>query len=115
MSAGRKRTPARKARAATDFWELRLYIAGRSPRSMTAFRNLERLCEQHLQGRYRIEVVDLVQQPRLAAEDQIVAVPTLVRRLPPPLRRIVGDLEGVERTLVGLQLRPLRPTPAMPP
>ena len=87
-------------------WELRLYIAGQSPKSMTAFSNLKKICEEHLQGRYTIEVIDLVQQPQLAAGDQIVAIPTLVRRLPEPLCRIVGDLSNTERTLVGLQLRP---------
>lgn len=87
-------------------WILRLYIAGQSPRSMTAFANLKKICEEHLQGRYTIEVIDLVQQPQLAAGDQIVAIPTLVRKLPEPLCRIVGDLSNTERTLVGLQLRP---------
>ena len=90
----------------TDRWELRLYVAGQSPKSMTAFANLKRICEEHLQGRYTIEVIDLVQQPQLAAGDQIVAIPTLVRRLPEPLCKIVGDLSNTERTLVGLQLRP---------
>ncbi len=73
---------------------------------MSAFRNLKRICEQHMPGRYRIEIVDLTQNPRLAKEDQIVAIPTLVRKLPDPLRKIIGDLSDVERTLVGLQLRP---------
>ena len=88
-------------------WVLRLYVAGQSPKSMTAFANLKKICEEHLQGRYTIEVIDLVQQPQLAAGDQIVAIPTLVRRLPEPLCRIVGDLSNTERTLVGLQLRPV--------
>jgi circadian clock protein KaiB len=87
-------------------WELRLYVAGQTPRSVTAFANLKKLCEDHLRGRYRIEVVDLLEQPQLAAGDQIVAIPTLVRKLPPPLRKIVGDLRNTERTLVGLHLRP---------
>jgi circadian clock protein KaiB len=87
-------------------WELRLYVAGQSPKSITAFSNLKQICEEHLQGRYSIEVIDLVQRPQLAADDQIVAIPTLVRKLPEPLRRIVGDLSNTERTLVGLQLRP---------
>ena len=90
----------------TETWELRLYIAGQTPKSVTAFANLNRLCEEHLAGRYRIEVIDLMQQPQLAAGDQIVAIPTLIRKLPEPLRRIVGDLSNTERTLVGLQLRP---------
>lgn len=89
-------------------WELRLYVAGTSPRSLAAFENLRRLCEEHLAGRYTIEVVDLLEQPQLAAGDQIVAIPTLVRKLPEPLRRIVGDLSNTERTLVGLQLRTVR-------
>lgn len=87
-------------------WELRLYTAGQSPKSVAAFRNLKRLCEEHLSDRYTIEVVDLMQNPRLAQEDQIVAIPTLVRRLPAPLRKIIGDLSDTERALVGLQLRP---------
>ena len=90
----------------TTHWILRLYVAGQSPKSMTAFSNLKRICEEHLQGRYNIEVIDLLQQPQLAAGDQIVAIPTLVRKLPEPLCKIVGDLSNTERTLVGLQLRP---------
>jgi circadian clock protein KaiB len=89
-------------------WELRLYIAGQTPKSIAAFANLKRICEEHLPGRYRIEVVDLVEQPQLAAGDQIVAIPTLVRKLPEPLCKIVGDLSNTERTLVGLQLRPAK-------
>jgi circadian clock protein KaiB len=89
-----------------NFWELRLYVAGQSPRSVTAFANLKKLCEEHLGGRYTIEVVDLLQHPQLAAGDQIVAIPTLVRKLPQPLRKIVGDLRDKERALVGLQLIP---------
>ena len=92
-----------------DVWELRLYVAGQSPKSLAAFANLKRICEEHLKGRYRIEVVDLVKNPQLAAGDQIVAIPTLVRKLPEPLRKIVGDLSNTERTLVGLQLRPAGP------
>ena len=94
------------ANAAVDRWELRLYVAGQSPKSITAFTNLKKLCETHLSGRYKIEVVDLLQQPQLAAGDQIIAIPTLVRKLPEPLRKIVGDLSNTERTLVGLQVRP---------
>jgi circadian clock protein KaiB len=91
----------------TDIWELRLYVAGRTPKSITAFENLKRICEAHLPGRYRIEVVDLIENPRLAKEDEIIAIPTLVRKLPDPIRRVIGDLSNVERTLVGLQLRPV--------
>jgi circadian clock protein KaiB len=87
-------------------WDLRLYVAGQTPRSVAAFANLKRLCEEHLAGRYNIEVIDLIQHPQLAAGDQIVAIPTLVRKLPQPIRKIVGDLRDTERALVGLQLRP---------
>ncbi len=87
-------------------WELRLYTAGQTPKSVAAFNNLKRLCEEHMPGRYEIEVIDLMLNPRLAKEDQIVAIPTLVRKLPEPLRRIIGDLSDTERALVGLQLRP---------
>jgi len=91
---------------ASEKWELRLYTAGQSPKSLAALSNLKRVCEEHLAGRYSIEVVDLLKNPRLAKDDQIVAIPTLVRKLPEPLRRIVGDLSDNERTLVGLQLKP---------
>lgn len=84
---------------------LRLYIAGQTPRSIAAFSNLKRICEEHLAGRYRIEVIDLVQNPQLAAGDQILAVPTLVRRLPEPVRKIIGDLSNADRVLVGLDIR----------
>ena len=89
---------------AGEKWNLRLYTAGQSPKSLAALDNLKRVCEQHLSGRYSIEVIDLLKNPRLAKDDQIVAIPTLVRKLPEPLRRIVGDLSDTERTLVGLQL-----------
>ncbi len=89
-------------------WELRLYVAGQTPKSITAFSNLKRLCEEHLAGRYKIEVIDLLVNPKLARDDQILAIPTLVRKLPDPIRRIIGDLSDTERTLVGLQLRPRR-------
>jgi len=94
---------------APESWDLRLYVAGQTPKSMLAFDNLKRLCEEHLQGRYHIEVVDLVKTPKLARDDQIVAIPTLVRKLPHPIRKIIGDLSDTERTLVGLQIRPARP------
>ena len=86
-------------------WNLRLYTAGQSPKSLAALANLKRVCDEHLAGRYSIEVVDLLKNPRLAKDDQIIAIPTLVRKLPEPLRRIVGDLSDTERTLVGLQLK----------
>jgi circadian clock protein KaiB len=92
--------------ASEEKWNLRLYTAGQSPKSLAALENLKRVCEEHLAGRYTIEVVDLLKNPRLAKDDQIVAIPTLVRKLPEPLRRMVGDLSNTERTLVGLQLRP---------
>ncbi len=91
----------------SETWELRLYVAGQSPKSVAAFANLKKICEEHLSGRYQLEVIDLLLHPQLAAGDQIVAIPTLVRRLPEPLRRIVGDLSNIERALVGLQLRPV--------
>lgn len=95
-----------KHQATPETWQLRLYVAGQTPRSVAAFANLKRICEDHLAGRYTIEVVDLVKYPQLAAGDQILAIPTLVRKLPQPLRKIVGDLRDTERALVGLQIRP---------
>jgi circadian clock protein KaiB len=89
-----------------EFWKLRLYVAGMTPRAVAAFDNLTKLCEEHLAGCYEIEVVDLLVNPKLAAGDQILAVPTLVRRLPPPMKKIIGDLSNEERVLVGLDLRP---------
>src|SRR5215467_3650749 len=97
------RTPSKEEE---EKWDLRLYVAGQTPRSVAAFANLKRLCEEHLAGRYNIEVVDLIKHPQLAAGDQILAIPTLVRKLPQPIRKIVGDLRDTERALVGLQLRP---------
>lgn len=88
-----------------DAWELRLYVAGKTPKSLAAIANLQRMCDEHLAGRYTIEVVDLITQPHLAKGDEIVAIPTLIRKLPEPIRRVIGDLSNVERTLVGLQLR----------
>jgi circadian clock protein KaiB len=93
------------AEADPDVWELRLYVAGKTAKSVAALENLKRLCEGHLHGKYKIEVVDLVAHPQLAKSDQIVAIPTLVRKLPEPIRKVIGDLSNVERTLVGLQLR----------
>ena len=90
----------------TETWELRLYVTDRSPKCLNAIENLRRACEQHLAGRYQIEVVDLLENPHLAADDMIVAVPTLVRKLPEPVRMIVGDLSDTDRLLVGLQLPP---------
>ena len=90
-----------------EFWELRLYVAGQTPKSVTAFANLKRLCEERLAGQYRIEIVDLLENPQLAKGDQILAIPTLVRKLPEPMRKIIGDLSNTERVLVGLDLVPL--------
>ena len=87
-------------------WELRLYVAGKTPKSVTALNNLRKYCEKHLKGIYRIEVIDLLENPQLAEGDQIIAIPTLVRKLPEPMRKIIGDLSNTEKVLVGLQLRP---------
>lgn len=92
--------------AQARMWDLRLYVAGQTPRSLAAVANLKAICEEHLQGRYTIEVIDLMENPQLASGDQILAIPTLVRKLPPPLRKIIGDLSDTERVLVGLDLKP---------
>jgi circadian clock protein KaiB len=89
----------------SETWDLKLYVAGKTTKSQTAFANLKKICEEHMQGRYRIEVIDLLENPQLAAGDQILAIPTLVRRLPEPIRKIIGDLSNTERVLVGLDLR----------
>ncbi len=102
-------SPTTTKRAPARTWELRLYIAGKTPRAVRAFNNLRRICEEHLAGRYTIEIVDLLETPTLAKGDQIVAVPTLVRKLPEPVRKIIGDLSNTERVLVGLDIRE-RPT-----
>jgi circadian clock protein KaiB len=105
-----KKRPARAKPAAAAAngceWNLRLYVAGRTPKSVTAFENLKRICEEHLRGQYEIEIIDLIEQPQLAKGDQILALPTLVRRLPEPIKKIIGDLSNTERVLVGLDLRP---------
>jgi circadian clock protein KaiB len=90
----------------TKSWALRLYVAGQTPKCLTAFANLKRICEEHLDGQYEIEIIDLLENPRLAREDQILAIPTLVRKLPQPLRKIIGDLSNSERVLVGLDIQP---------
>ena len=105
-------SPKGKAAAAVPVnWDLRLYVAGPTLKSVAAFRNLEQLCEEHLAGRYRIEVIDLMKNPQLAQGDQILAVPTLVRKLPSPIRKIIGNLSNTERVLVGLDLRPRNADP----
>lgn len=102
------KTDSTKAKPAepAEYWELRLYVAGQTSKSLAALANLKRLCEERLQGRYAIEVIDLLKTPQLAQNDQILALPTLVKKLPPPMRRIIGDLSNTERVLVGLDLKP---------
>jgi circadian clock protein KaiB len=90
-------------------WELRLYVAGQTPKCVRAFANLKKICEEHLAAQYRIEVIDLLQQPQLAEGDQILAIPTLVRKLPEPVKKIIGDLSNTERVLVGLDVRQVSP------
>ena len=111
-AAARKRVPVkavkRAKKAKEKVWELRLYIAGQTPNSIAAIANLKRICDERLQNRYRIEIIDLLEKPQLAKGDQIVAIPTLVRRLPPPVKKIVGNLSKTERALVGLDIQPVR-------
>ena len=105
----RKPSNGRVSSAASDElnrWNLRLYVAGQTPRSLTAFKNLKKICEEYLKGQYHIEVVDLMENPTLARGDQILAVPTLVRKLPQPIRKIIGDLSNTDRVLVGLDIQP---------
>jgi len=99
-------TPGTPPPESAALWTLRLYVAGQTPKSLTAFANLKRICEEHLEGRYSIEVIDLLKNPQLADDDQILALPTLVRKLPEPIRKIIGDLSNTERVLVGLDLKP---------
>src|SRR5215211_2496398 len=94
-----------RSRTPEKAWELRLYVAGQTPKSLVAFANLKKICEEHLAGQYHIEVIDLLKEPQLASGDQIIAIPTLVRKLPSPIRKIIGDLSDTERVLVGLNLR----------
>ena len=93
------------AEESKEFWELRLYTAGQTPKSITAFANLKKICEEHMAEKYHIEVIDLLVNPQLAKGDQILAIPTLVRKLPEPIRKIIGDLSNAEKVLVGLDLR----------
>jgi circadian clock protein KaiB len=106
VSKPRKTPPVMETKTKPEMWHLRLYVAGQTPKSITAFANLKKICEEHLKGKYTIEVVDLVENPRLAKGDQIFAIPTLVRKLPVPIRKIIGDLSNTERVLVGLNLYP---------
>ena len=101
-----KRRASASHRRPAKLWQLRLYVIDSTPRSLAAFANLKKFCETHLKGRYRITVIDLVKQPKLAKGDQILAIPTVVRRLPKPVRIILGNLSDIERMLVGLDLRP---------
>jgi circadian clock protein KaiB len=95
---------AKEKIAEKETWHLRLYVAGQTPKSIAAFANLKKICEEHLKGQYTIEVIDLIENPKLAKGDQILAIPTLVRKLPVPIRKIIGDLSNTERVLVGLNL-----------
>jgi len=97
-----------KNKGPEERWELRLFIAGNTAKSMAALQNLKKYCEEHLKGRYSIEVIDLLKQPQLAAGDQILAIPTLVRKVPVPIRKIIGDLSNESKVLVGLDLRPIK-------
>ena len=105
MSSKANRKSTKAGEASPSIWNLRLYVAGQTPRCVRAFANLKQICEQYLAGIYRIELVDLLENPKLSSGDQILAVPTLVRRLPTPVRKIIGDLSNTERVLVGLDLR----------
>lgn len=104
-TAKTRKTATTKQKPVAEIWELKLYVAGQTPKSITAFSNLKKICEEHLKGKYKIEVIDLVKNPQLAKGDQILAIPTLVRKLPVPIRKIIGDLSNTERVLVGLDLR----------
>lgn len=104
--AHKRRTTGRKHKP--DAYILRLYVAGQTPKCVTAFANLKKICEEHLAGKYQIEVIDLLENPQLARGDQILAIPTLVRKLPEPVRKIIGDLSNTERVLVGLNVQPQR-------
>ena len=97
-----------KSKALETRYDLRLYVAGQTPRSLQALANLKRICEEHLAGNYRVEIIDLLKKPQLAAGDQILAIPTLVRTIPKPARKIIGDLSNTERVLVGLDVRPIQ-------
>lgn len=117
-AAATRRKPAKSAKftkanksSERDCWNLRLYVAGQTPRSVTAFANLKRLCEERLAGRYFIEVIDLAKYPQLAQGDQIIAIPTLVRKLPEPVKRIVGDLSNVQRVIIGMELHEISAPP----
>ena len=101
----KKATASTQSRSKKKTYNLRLYVAGQTPKSIAAFANLKKICEEHFAGQYYIEIIDLLKEPHLASEDQIVAIPTLVRKLPSPIRKIIGDLSNTERVLVGLNAR----------
>ena len=103
---GKTRTTTAIKKQKPEVWNLRLYVAGQTPKSIAAFANLKKICEEHLKGQYTIEVVDLMENPKLAKGDQILAIPTLVRKLPPPIKKIIGDLSNTERVIVGLDMFP---------
>jgi circadian clock protein KaiB len=105
MEKSKQGIKSKSPRRSRKEWKLRLYVAGQTPKSLAAFANLKKICEEHLAGQYEIEVIDLLKQPQLASGDQILAIPTLVRKLPQPIRKIIGDLSNTERVLVGLNLR----------
>ena len=105
MQGTKGNSAERTPQAVEEEWILKLYVAGQTPNSITAFANLKRICEDHLHGRYRIEVIDLLENPQLASGEQIIAVPTLIRKLPTPVKKIIGTLSNTEKVLVGLDLR----------
>lgn len=107
VNSNRKRVEENLEATEKDKWALRLYVAGKTPKALTAFANLKKICEEKLNGRYSIEVIDLLENPQLGAADQILALPTLVRKVPVPMRKIIGDLSDTERVLVGLDLLPV--------
>jgi len=107
MTVAKKvKAPSAAGNQKPETWNLRLYVAGQTPKSIAAFANLKKICEERLKGKYTIEVVDLLENPKLAKGDQILAIPTLVRKLPPPIKKIIGDLSDTERVVVGLDLYP---------
>jgi len=108
VNTGRMKALGADNSATEERWNLRLYVAGETPKCIQAFENLKLICEEHLQGRYTIEVIDLLKNPTLASGDQIIAIPTLVRQLPPPVKKIIGDLANTERVIVGLNLTPIK-------
>jgi circadian clock protein KaiB len=108
MARKRSRKSQSRTRGSQSTWQLRLYIAGHTPKSIEAISNLKKICDENLAGEYKIEIIDLLQNPQLAQGDQILAIPTLVRRLPEPVKKIIGDLSNTERVLVGLDIRPAR-------